>query len=603
MTEKDPLGIVGELIGEKYRVERFVGEGGFAVVYRAFHLVWEHPVAVKLFSSLGQVPAENRDALQRDFVREGALLAELSSLTAGVVQARDVGTLAGPSGQWMPYIVLEWLDGVPLDAVLDKDQAEGVPWTEDQVLGFLLRLLPILQVAHERGISHRDIKPANVFVMGSAPRSPATPLKVLDFGVAKMVSDHTKTKAALAKTGVAVTSFTPNYGSPEQFTRAYGATGPWTDVYTTALVASEMLVGRTVLEGEDVVQLGFSTANPVSRPTPQAFGVEISDSFEAVLAKALAINPDDRYPSASEFLRACMAVARERGVSVWPSSLPLEMAERVRVSESTPPLRRMSLLARAGCLDQTQHASASTVAPPRPMRDSPLGVALVVLVALVGGTLVYSATDLRGAEETRAGVLAVARASKRLLGMPRDGARRLQEHGALEGAVAVASEARTRSSASPGASPRRTAFPAVPPGADTDDVCPEGAAGIPLEDVPGVLCLHEEPVRGAEYATCGGCSRIEPGSTGAMASREDGPSTDCVAREPSLDEDRACVTAEQARAFCESQQSRLPTQHELEAFAATRSVDPSRVEEEWSISKGEVSGDERRGFRCVFVAG
>ena len=66
MTDPDPLHIVGELIADKYRIERMVGEGGFAVVYRAEHVVWQRPVAVKLFNGLAQAPMESRDALQRD---------------------------------------------------------------------------------------------------------------------------------------------------------------------------------------------------------------------------------------------------------------------------------------------------------------------------------------------------------------------------------------------------------------------------------------------------------------------------------------------------------------------------------------------------------
>jgi serine/threonine protein kinase len=132
MTDPDPLHIVGELIADKYRIERKVGEGGFAVVYRAEHVVWQRPVAVKLFSGLSQAPVESRDALTRDFIREGALLTELSSQTAGIVQAWDVGTYATPDGQWMPYMVLEWLEGSPLDAVLDQDQAQRMPWTEGE---------------------------------------------------------------------------------------------------------------------------------------------------------------------------------------------------------------------------------------------------------------------------------------------------------------------------------------------------------------------------------------------------------------------------------------------------------------------------------------
>jgi hypothetical protein len=160
-----------QLIADKYRIERMVGEGGFAVVYRAEHVVWQRPVAVKLFNGLAQAPVESRDALQRDFIREGALLTELSSQTAGIVQAWDVGTYATPGGQWMPYMVLEWLEGSPLDAVLEQDQAQRMTWTEAEVLGFLARILPILEVAHRRGIAHRDIKPPTSSSW-AAPRAP-----------------------------------------------------------------------------------------------------------------------------------------------------------------------------------------------------------------------------------------------------------------------------------------------------------------------------------------------------------------------------------------------------------------------------------------------
>ena len=309
MTEDDPLGIAGELVADKYRIEHLVGEGGFAVVYRAEHIIWQQPVAVKFFSGLSQAPADCREALQEAFIREGALLTELSSQTAGIVQARDVGAYSTPTGQWMPYMVLEWLDGSPLDVILEQDQRQGIPWSEAEVIGFLQRILPVLEVAHQRGIAHRDIKPANIFVLGSAARAVETPCKLLDFGVAKMVSDHTMLNAVLAKTGVAITSFTPQYGAPEQFTRSYGATGPWTDVYAVALVASEMLAGRAALDGEDLVQLGFSSANAEQRPTPRFLGARVSDPLESVLSKALAVRPQDRFQSAGEFLASTVAVA------------------------------------------------------------------------------------------------------------------------------------------------------------------------------------------------------------------------------------------------------------------------------------------------------
>src|SRR6201746_1963997 len=114
MSTRDPLNIVGITIAAKYRIERLVGEGGFALVYRAKHTIWNQPVAIKFFNGLSSAPVDQREQLKDQFIQEGALLTELSSQTASIVQARDVGTYTSPDGQWMPYMVLEWLDGVAL---------------------------------------------------------------------------------------------------------------------------------------------------------------------------------------------------------------------------------------------------------------------------------------------------------------------------------------------------------------------------------------------------------------------------------------------------------------------------------------------------------
>src|SRR5678815_6168702 len=111
MPESDPLGLSGQVLAEKYAVDRVVGSGGFAVVYRAHHKIWNQPVAIKFFSGLSSAPPDQREALREAFVKEGALLSELSSQTANIVQARDVGTITTADGQWLPYMVLEWLEG------------------------------------------------------------------------------------------------------------------------------------------------------------------------------------------------------------------------------------------------------------------------------------------------------------------------------------------------------------------------------------------------------------------------------------------------------------------------------------------------------------
>jgi serine/threonine protein kinase len=99
MPETDPLSISGQIVAEKYRIENLVGEGGFAMVYVAEHTIWKQPVAVKFFTGLSQAPAEYRDELLQQFFQEGALLTELSSQTAGIVQARDVGAYTTSAGR------------------------------------------------------------------------------------------------------------------------------------------------------------------------------------------------------------------------------------------------------------------------------------------------------------------------------------------------------------------------------------------------------------------------------------------------------------------------------------------------------------------------
>ena len=117
----DPFGLVGKTIAGHYAVEAVVGEGGFSVVYRARHTLWERPVAIKAFRGFEAADAEGRERLLRSFVQEGAILAELSERTTAIVQARDTATLVTPTGDWVPYLVLEWLDG---------DTLEGVVWRE-----------------------------------------------------------------------------------------------------------------------------------------------------------------------------------------------------------------------------------------------------------------------------------------------------------------------------------------------------------------------------------------------------------------------------------------------------------------------------------------
>ena len=135
---EDEFGLVGTVLADKYRIDSVIGAGGFGVVYRAHHVIWDQPVAVKCFTALSSAPASMRDALLEGFIQEGKLLSALSSRTAAIVQARDIGSVVTPSGSWLPYMVLEWLDGTPLDVIDRTERRRGL---SPRTLPAVLRLL------------------------------------------------------------------------------------------------------------------------------------------------------------------------------------------------------------------------------------------------------------------------------------------------------------------------------------------------------------------------------------------------------------------------------------------------------------------------------
>ena len=230
----DPFGLIGRTVGGKYRVEAVVEETGLSVVYRAVHRVWRLPVAIKAFKAQSFGDDARRQLLD-SFVREGALLMELSERTAAVCQARDVASLLTERGEWVPYMVLEWLDGEPLDTLLERERAEGTPpRTVERAMQMLEPIARALAIAHDRGIVHRDVKGRGT-----------TPMKLYDFGIATSIRN-----VADPPDQPVTTAFTPSYAAPEQFSSEYGAIGPWTDVFALALVFLELVTGQEAMPGD-----------------------------------------------------------------------------------------------------------------------------------------------------------------------------------------------------------------------------------------------------------------------------------------------------------------------------------------------------------------
>ena len=309
--ERDPFQLCGTTIEGKYLITQVVGDGGFGVVYRAEHQGFHEPVAVKCLKLPGRMSTREREMLLSQLREEGRLLLRLSKASSSIVQALDIGAFTKADGPWVPYLVLEWLEGETLAHFIKKraDRGEG-PLSIAEAVRLLDPAAQALATAHEQKVAHRDVKPQNLFL---AQVGSSRTMKVLDFGIAKVLASHPTLTQMMAETNMGPTAFTPRYGAPEQFNKKRGATGPWTDVFALALIVVELSSGRTALDGDDPTELYISAADPATRPTLRGRGVPTSDGIEQVLEKALNVEPKYRYANAGEFWDALKQAVQEAG--------------------------------------------------------------------------------------------------------------------------------------------------------------------------------------------------------------------------------------------------------------------------------------------------
>lgn len=240
MGAEDVFGIVGTTQAGAYQVEGVVAEGGFAVVYRAYHSAFRAQVALKCLKVPESLGAQHYQEFLERFREEGELLFRLSSSTPAVVRPLHVGILEGVS-RFVPFIALEWLEGQTLDALIEaRNQRFEPPLTLKEAVRLLTPVARALERAHhfpgaggEVCILHRDMKPENVFVVELHGQRSA---KILDFGIGKVKSVATQMVGHQSTQGDGIVAFTPAFGAPEQWLpKRFGQTGPWTDVWGLAL--------------------------------------------------------------------------------------------------------------------------------------------------------------------------------------------------------------------------------------------------------------------------------------------------------------------------------------------------------------------------------
>jgi len=270
MTDKQPT-----MVGGRYELGELLGRGGMAEVRKGTDTRLGRTVAVKRL----RTDLASDATFQARFRREAQSSASLNH--PAIVAVYDTGEEMSPEGVAQPYIVMEHVSGRTLRDIL----REGRKILPERALELTSGVLSALDYSHRAGIIHRDIKPANVML------TPAGDVKVMDFGIARAVSDASSTM-----TQTAAVVGTAQYLSPEQ---ARGETvDSRSDVYSTGCLLYELLTGRPPFVGESPVAVAYQHVREPAVP-PSAHDDDLPPEVDAIVMKSLAKRVEDRYQSAA----------------------------------------------------------------------------------------------------------------------------------------------------------------------------------------------------------------------------------------------------------------------------------------------------------------
>ncbi|MEW6434874.1 MAG: protein kinase [Myxococcota bacterium] len=296
------------LIDGRYKLLEKLGEGGMGSVFKVEHARMGKIAALKLLR-----PDHALDkGIKARFLQEARVVARLSH--PNTVQVFDSGELEDGG----LFITMEYVPGKDLAWHL---KAHG-PMSEDKAVSIGIQLLASLQEAHELGVVHRDLKPANVMLVRRR-KSGDDQVKLLDFGIAKLQ----EAEGRKSTTGDFVG--TPAYMSPEQIRG--DALDARSDLYSLGAMLFELVTGRQLYEGPTPIAIVTQhTGAPVPRIADVAPQAQVSPAFEAVVRKALAKDPADRYRDAEQMRAALEALRRQLGGQANDyTPMPTELADKM----------------------------------------------------------------------------------------------------------------------------------------------------------------------------------------------------------------------------------------------------------------------------------
>ena len=268
------------VLNDRYELRQHAARGGMADVYRGWDRRLRREVAVKVLRP--ELSADD-DYVDR-FGDEARTAARLTH--PNIVAVFDTGSDQGDA-----YMVMEWVDGPTLAQVIRSD----APLAVERASGIGADIAAGLEYAHDHGVTNRDVKPSNVLL------APTGHAKVTDFGIAKVPEKST------VETRPGVVLGTPAYLSPEQLTGKLADAR--SDVYGLGAVLYEMVTGHRVFVGDTPAEVAGNALH--SRPArPSSINPNVPASFEGILSKALARDPDDRYQTAGELRADLLECAR-----------------------------------------------------------------------------------------------------------------------------------------------------------------------------------------------------------------------------------------------------------------------------------------------------
>lgn len=358
--------MIGKTLNDRYQLTERVGIGGMAEVYRAQDTVLDRIVAVKVM--LPQYAADQ--TFQQRFRQEAASAAKLQS--PYIVSIYDWGLDADDETY---YIVMEFLKGTDLKTAIKERGAIN----QRKAAEIGSQVAQALQVAHDGGIIHRDIKPQNIMIQ------PDGNIKVMDFGIARAGD------AGLSQTATVLG--TAHYISPEQ-AQGKELTG-LSDVYSLGIVLYEATTGRLPFEGTDSVSVAVKQVNEMP-PLPRSINPDIDPVLEAIIMKAIAKDPAQRFANAQDMRQALNDYLAGRPVAGLGAH---NDATQVMVGAGIPPMDGTAVMPKAatagmvGAAGQTtayRSGGGAPTPPPKSNRNKIIaGVIAAVVVAIIVGVIAF----------------------------------------------------------------------------------------------------------------------------------------------------------------------------------------------------------------------